>query len=126
MDRVAPPDDISPLDFFTRWIPDAVASDAERRKKLSRTAAEIVFELTSGDGGGDGDHGGSFTLHIAGGAVRGAQGAVPNPDLRVVVDIDTWRRLNRGEISAPEALLKRKVKLHGDFLLGLKLHLILG
>ena len=122
MDRVAPPDDISPLDFFTRWIPDAVASDPERRKKLSSTVAEIVFELS----GGDGDDGGSYTLHIAGGAVRGAKGAVPNPDLRVVVDIDTWRRLNRGEISAPEALLKRKVKLHGDFLLGLKLHLILG
>ncbi len=122
MERVAPPDDISPLDFFTRWIPDAVASDAARRKKLSSTDAEIVFELT----GRDGDDGGSYTLHIAGGAVRGVEGAVPKPDLRVVVDVDTWRRLNRGEISAPEALLKRKVKLHGDFLLGLKLHLILG
>jgi putative sterol carrier protein len=119
MERTAPPDDISPLDFFTRWVPEAVASDEGRRSKLESTRARIVFELL-------GDGGGSYTIHIAGCAVKGAQGAVEDPDLRVVVDIDTWRRLNRGEVSAPEALLKRKVKLHGDFLLGLKLHVILG
>ena len=58
--------------------------------------------------------------------MRGTEGPVENPDLRVLIDVDTWRKLNSGDISAPEALLKRKVKLHGDFLLGLKLHLILG
>ena len=68
----------------------------------------------------------SPTVQIEDGVVRGTEGPVENPDLRVVIDFDTWRQLNRGEISAPEALLKRKVKLHGDFLLGLKLHLILG
>ena len=40
--------------------------------------------------------------------------------------VDTWRALNRGELSAPEALLRRKVHLAGDMLLALKLHLILG
>ena len=119
MERVLPPDDITPLDFFTRWVPEAVASDETRQKKLESTDATIVFELS-------GDKGGSYTVHIAAGVVRGAAGAAETPDLRVVVDVDTWRQLNRGEISAPEALLKRKVKLHGDFLLGLKLHLILG
>ena len=119
MERIAPPDDISPLEFFTRWVPDAVAGDVLRQKRLAGTDARIVFELT-------GDGGGHYTVHIFGGRVRGVAGSVENPDLRVSVGVETWRRLNRGELSAPEALLKRKVKLHGDFLLGLKLHLILG
>ena len=119
MERVAPPDDISPLEFFTRWVPEAVAADESRRAKLTGTEALIVFELL-------GDEGGSYTISITDGEVTGSEGAVDQPDLRVDVDVDTWRRLNRGEISGPEALLRRKVKLHGDFLLGLKLHLILG
>ena len=53
-------------------------------------------------------------------------GDVREADLCVRIDITTWRRLNAGEISAPEAMLRRQVKLDGDFLLGLKLHLILG
>jgi putative sterol carrier protein len=119
MEHAGPPGDISPLEFFTHWVPEAVAADESRRGKLAGTEAQIVFELS-------GEEGGSFTVSIADGAVRGAEGSVDEPDLRVVVDVDTWRRLNSGDISAPEALLKRKVKLHGDFLLGLKLHLILG
>ena len=116
------PADISPLDFFTRWIPDSVAADEPRRQKLGATRARIVFELA----GEDGEEGGLFTVEIEGGAVAGRPGDHPEPDLRVRVDVITWRCLNSGEISAPEALLKRRLKLSGDFLLGLKLHLILG
>ena len=114
----APPD-ISPLDFFTRWIPDSVAGDHLRREKLGATVARIVFEL-----GGAG--GGLFTIEIEQGVVAGRSGDHDDADLRVRVDMITWRSLNAGEISAPEALLKRRLKLTGDFVLGLKLHLILG
>jgi len=119
MERLKPPEDISPLDFFTSWVPNAVATDETRRSKLESTNAKVVFELS-------GEKGGTYTVEIADGVVRGAEGPVENPDLRVRIDIDTWRQLNRGELSAPQALLKRRVKLDGDFLLGLKLHLILG
>jgi hypothetical protein len=44
----------------------------------------------------------------------------------VRLGVDTWRALNRGDISAPEALLRRRVHIEGSFLLALKLHLILG
>ena len=47
-------------------------------------------------------------------------------DLRVRIDVATWRALNRGEIAAPEAVLRRRLTMEGDFLLGLKLHLILS
>lgn len=113
------PDDITPVEFFTRWIPESVASDHVRREKLGTTRARIVFELMGEDGG-------PFTLDIEAGTVAGRTGDHGAEDLRVRVDVATWRKLNSGEVSAPEALLKRRLKLSGDFVLGLKLHLILG
>ena len=119
MERAVPPPDISPRDFFTRWVPEAVAGDASRRGRLRTTCATIVFDLS-------GEEGGLYTLRIDEGVISGSEGDSPVPDLRVRVDVDTWRRLNAGRISAPEALLRRRIKLEGDFLLGLKLHVILG
>jgi putative sterol carrier protein len=122
--RIQPPADISPHDFFTRWISDAVAGDPDRRAKLGGTHATIVFHMR---GAGEDEHEDAvFTVAIDGGVVTGSPGDQASADLRVRLDVTTWRRLNSGEIAAPQALLKRKVKLEGDFLLGLKLHLILG
>jgi putative sterol carrier protein len=118
-ERAKPPENISPDEFFTRWVPEMVAADEQRQAKLRNTNAVIVFEL-----GGEDGH--PYTLRIEEGRVGGSPGAVPEPDLRVRVDLATWRDLNAGRITAPEALLRRRVKLEGDFLLGLKLHLIIG
>ena len=119
MPRATPPDDIPPGEFFTRWVPEAVAADAERRARLGDTTATIEFELT-------GEAWGHWTLRIDAGRVSGRPGGAPDADLRVRVDAATWRALNRGETSAPLALLQRKVHLEGSFTLALKLHLILG
>ena len=113
------PEDISPADFFTRWIPNAVASDESRRVRLGTTRARIVFELI-------GEEGGIFTIDIEAGRVEGRIGDHGEAQLRARVDVTTWRQLNSGEISAPEALLKRRLKLEGDFILGLKLHVLLS
>ena len=119
--RARPPDDISPREFFTRWIPEAVAHDAERKAKLGDTQAKVVFTIETPEGEPQ-----PYTLEIADGAVRGREGRAAAPDLDVHVDEDTWRALNRGEISAPEALLRRRLRMTGNLVLGLKLHLILG
>jgi len=124
VERARPPDDITPHEFFTDWVPRAVQEDPERRRRLGETHATIVFELH-----GDplhGDPGGQFTVCIDAGRVTGREGAADGPDLHVSVDLETWRALNRGDTSAPQALLKRRVRLHGDYVLGLKLHFILG
>lgn len=118
-ERAKPPDDITPADFFTRWVPEAVAGDPERRARLGETRAIIEFELT-------GESVEVWTLRIAEGRVAGHPGGNDGADLRVRVDTTTWRALNRGELSAPEALLRRRVRLQGSFVLALKLHLILG
>jgi putative sterol carrier protein len=119
MARITPPEDISPEDFFTRWIPAMVREDEERRRRLGNTQASIVFAFA------ESEHG-AYTVHICGGEVRGEASPIENPDLVVRVDIETWRRLNRGDLSAPEAALRRRVRLEGDLILALKLHLILG
>lgn len=119
MQRAKPPPDISPRDFFTQWIARAAADDEGRRRRLRGTRARVVFDL-------QGEGGGLYTVEISDGRVCGREGGIEDPDLRVRVDVDTWRQLNAGEVSAPQAVLRRRVKLEGDFLLGLKLHLILG
>ena len=119
MPRAVPPADIAPAEFFARWLPGVVASDAERRRQLGDTAATIVFEL-AGEGGG------VFHVHIDHGDLRGAAGEPLRFDLRVRVDVDSWRALNAGTLSAPRAFLQRKVHLSGNLMLAVKLHLIIG
>ena len=120
-ERAVPPDDISPRDFFTRWIPDTVAQDDERRRRLGDTQAALVFVLDVGEGETT-----CYTLDVAGGVVSGRAGRADAPDLEIHVDVPTWRALNRGEMSAPEALLRRRLRISGNLILALKLHLILG
>ena len=118
-ERAVPPDDITPEAFFTRWVPEAIASDPERRARLGGGPIALEFEL-------EGEGGGLFALQIADSAVHGSTGASPDANLHIRLDVDTWRALNRGEISAPEAFLRRRVHLSGNLLLAVKLHVILG
>jgi putative sterol carrier protein len=119
--RAQPPEDISPHEFFTVWVPRTVEEDPSRRTRLGDTAASLVFVLTETV-----QIRSEFTIHIAGGRVRGEPGRVSEPDLHVEVDLETWRALNRGDISAPEALLRKRLHYRGSLVLALKLHLILG
>jgi len=118
-ERPVPPSEIEPLEFFTRWLPEVVAADPERRRRLGDTAATLQFDLV-------GDGGGSFLLHVASGAVRGESGPAAAADLRLELDVATWRALNDGSLSAPEAFLRRRLRVQGSFLLALKLQLIIG
>jgi putative sterol carrier protein len=122
MERARPPDDITPHEFFTRWLPANVAADGSRRARLGETVAALVFVLRGDDGAASFE----FTVRIADGEVRGEPGRIAEPDLVVDIDVATWRQLNRGQISAPEALVRRRLKLSGNFVIALKLHLVLG
>src|SRR5688572_28847700 len=104
--RARPPEDITPEEFFTRWIPDQVATDEERRERLGDTSAVIGFEIR-------GVTPSSFTVAIEDGRAHGAVGAPHEPDLRVEVDEADWRALNRGDLGAPAALLRRRLAIHG-------------
>ena len=118
-ERARPPEDIPPADFFTRWIPEAVAADAGRRRQLGDTSMTIHFEL-------EGEEGGDLAVAVERGEVRGAPGRPEAPDLHVRLDVPTWRALNRGDLSAPEAVVRRRLRMRGNLLLAIKLHMILG
>jgi len=118
-DRLQPPADIEPEEFFLRWVPRSVRADEVRRRRLGDTRARLVFDLT-------GPGGGTFTLFLEGGQVEGRPGDHPEADLRIQLDVATWRELNGGSLSAPEAFLARRVRLQGNLMLAVKLHLILG
>jgi putative sterol carrier protein len=117
--RAVPPPDIAPVDFFARWLPWVVEHDAPRRAQLGGTHATLAFEL-------EGEGGGVFYVRIANGAVCGGAGEPDHADLRVRLDVASWRALNAGTLSAPRAFLSRKVHLSGNLLLAVKLHLIIG
>jgi len=122
MQRARPPEDITPAEFFTRWVPDAVARDDERRRRFVGTHATVEFRISDTAAADDE----VFAIAIVDGRVTGSAGPARDPALRVGVDLETWRALNRGDIAAPQALLSRRLVLEGDLVLGLKLHLILG
>ena len=118
-ERPLPPSEIDPLEFFLRWLPETVAADPLRRQRLADTHATLQFDLI-------GQGGGSFLLHVEAGSVRGAVGPATAVDLRLELDLATWRALNDGSLSAPEAFLRRRLRMEGSFALALKLHLIIG
>jgi putative sterol carrier protein len=118
-ERARPPENIEPVEFFRRWAPDAVNHDPERRAKIEGLSARIQFEL-AGPGGGD------YWLELANGVVRGDAGRVEAPDLVLRTDLETWRQLNAGEIKAPTAVMKGKLRFEGSMFLALKVHFIIG
>ncbi len=118
-DRVRPPDDISPHEFFTIWAPAAVHGDPKRRKHIDGLEARIQFVLV-------GDEGGPFHLEIRGGVIRGASGYAESPDVTLETDIATWRDLNSGRVAAPTAVMKRRLKFTGSMFLALKIHFIVS
>lgn len=118
-ERARPPGDIAPADFFRSWAPDAVHSDPERRKKLENLRVRIQFDL-AGEGGG------LYWLLIGDGEVTGGDGPLGEPDLVLSTDMETWRKLNAGEIKAPTAVMKGKLRFQGSMYLALRIHFIIG
>jgi putative sterol carrier protein len=118
-ERPVPPREIAPLEFFSRWLPDIVAADPARQQRLGATTATLQFDLI-------GDEGGSYLLHVESGRVRGGPGPGEAVDLRLELDVTTWRALNDGTLSAPEAFLRRRLRVQGNFALALKLQVIIG
>lgn len=117
--RATPPADISPRDFFLHWLPESVSRDRKRRARLGRDRASLCFDLR-------GEGGGRFTVYLDHGSLRSTPGGSEEPaDLSIRLDVDTWRKLNSGELAAPRALLGGHLELSGNLRLAAKLYAIL-
>lgn len=117
--RARPPPEIEPREFFESWLEAAVAEDPERRARVSKLDACIQFELA-------GCAGGCFYVELCDGRARGGGGRLEKPDLRLWLEVDTWRRLNSGELSAPLAAARGLLRFEGNLYLALKLHFLLA
>src|SRR5206468_2128976 len=60
------------------------------------------------------------------GEVHGDAGKIDAADLILATDVETWRKLNAGEIKAPTAVMKGRLKFHGSMYLALRIHFIIG
>ena len=73
-ERAKPPPEITPREFFTRWAPEQVAADEERRRRLGDSEATLEFEIT-------GEGGGFYSVRMGRGAVHGVEGRAEPADL---------------------------------------------
>jgi len=91
------PSNLTPGDFFERWIPGEFA----RARAAGATAPDLTVQVhLAGDGGG------TWTLRVAGGELTVAPGATSPPELRIEQSVADWRAMVVGEDGAPDVFPK--------------------
>jgi putative sterol carrier protein len=118
-ERSKPPADITPKDFYLKWIPEQSAANPDQAAKIKDITAVIQIKLT-GEGGGD------FVLELAGGKLSTKEGAATTPKLTVTMAVPDWRAINAGTLNPQMAFMSGKLKIAGDMSLAMKLGTILG
>ena len=118
-DRPKPPEDITPDDFYLKWIPEQTAANPEQAKKTADINATIQFVLT-GDGGGD------YYIEFSGGEIKTGKGKADSPRLTITQSVNDWREINAGKLNPQMAFMSGKLKVSGDMSLAMKLGTILG
>jgi SCP-2 sterol transfer family len=111
--RTVPPYDPAMVEFLSAAWVDAL-DDAARRAALpddaaglSLTVEQVVRDAPDGEA--------RYHLRLEDGRVRVRRGSADAPDLRLFTDYDVAVRLQRGEISAQNALTAGRLKLQGRF-----------
>jgi putative sterol carrier protein len=85
-----------------------------RSERAGDLRAIYAFEL-SGDGGG------AWTVHVADGVLRVADGGDANADVTLRATADDWMAIVEGRKDPQLAFLTGKLKVSGDLQLGLRL-----
>jgi putative sterol carrier protein len=96
-----------PARYFLEWMPRLLRDVDGAKAHFGRMNAVAQFEL-SGEGGG------AWYFALGGGTVEVAAGVHPKPSFTLAMTVDTWRQLNRGEVSGLRAYLRGDVKLTGS------------
>jgi len=115
-----PPEDITPEDFYLKWLPEQSASaDPDQKAKIKDINAVIQFVLT-GDGGGE------YYMELASGEFKTAKGKADSPNMTVTQAVEDWREINAGRLNPQMAFMSGKIKVSGDMSLAMKLGSIMG
>ena len=118
-DRPTPPEDITPDDFYLKWIPEQAAANPDQSAKIKDIDTVIQVVLT-GEGGGD------YYMELTGGEIKTAKGKVDAPKLTITQAIEDWREINAGRLNPQMAFMSGKIKISGDMSLAMKLGSIMG
>jgi len=117
--RPKPPENITPDDFYLKWIPDQAAANPDQTAKIKDINTVIQVVLT-GEGGGD------YTMELAGGKIKTSKGKADAPKLTITQSIGDWREINAGRLNPQMAFMSGKLKISGDMSLAMKLGSIMG
>ena len=115
-----PPDDITPDDYYLKWIPEQSASaDPADKAKIKDINAVIQVVLT-------GDDGGEYYMELAGGELKTSKGKADSPNMTITQAVADWREINAGRLNAQMAFMSGKIKISGDMSLAMKLGSLMG
>jgi putative sterol carrier protein len=118
-DRPKPPEDITPDDFYLKWVPEQAASNPDQMAKTKDIEAVIQVVLT-GEGGGE------YYMELAGGEMKTAKGKADAPKLTITQSVEDWREINSGRLNPQMAFMSGKIKISGDMSLAMKLGTLMG
>jgi len=118
-ERPKPPEDITPDDFYLKWLPAQAAANPDQAAKIKDINATIQFVIT-------GDQGGEYVLQLEGGKISTRKEKADAPKLTVTMALADWREINSGRLNPQMAFMSGKLKVSGDMSLAMKLGTILG
>jgi len=113
-----PPSNITPKDFFEKWIPEQIANipdsqKEEARQKAGDFSAVIGFNLS--------DCGAAYSFHIKGGDIQVKNG-VDEADMTMVTDEQTWREMMvERSLNPQQAFMSGRVSIEGDMSIAMQL-----
>ncbi len=118
-DRPTPPEDITPDDFYLKWLPEQAAANPDQAAKIKDINTVIQIVLT-GEGGGE------YCMELAGGEIKIEKGKAEAPKLTITQSVTDWREINMGRLNPQMAFMSGKLKISGDMSLAMKLGSIMG
>jgi putative sterol carrier protein len=93
--------------YFLEWIPLLLRDHRNANKHFGKVRSVAQFHLT-------GERGGKWHFVLGKGEVLVNEGQHPEPGFTLTMDVDIWRRMNRGELNGFKAWLKGDVKITGS------------
>jgi putative sterol carrier protein len=96
-----------PSRYFLEWIPSLLAQHEQAHGHFGKLEAVAQFHLT-------GERGGWWYFELGGGRVHVGEGRHAKPSFTLTMDVDVWRRINRGELNGLRAYLRRDLQLEGS------------
>jgi len=119
-DQPKPPEDITPDDYYLKWLPEQNASADPAQKAKVKDINAVIQVVLTGEGGGD------YYMTLAAGDFQTAAGKADSPNMTITQAVEDWREINAGRLNPQMAFMSGKIKVSGDMSLAMKLGSIMG